>query len=195
MFRMIRSIAGAAVALLSALVLLTGCETLIMDAPGGRWVGIGPGGTLTLDESIRVPEGRARVWLVNGRLTRSSASYRTACAVELRDLARGGPHTIPAGAARITRVQNYWTQVAAVPPADTIRFRLASHGDSGDNGYSMIRTGFHFWLDHPDDPALQRMTCLGILADPADADPPTLAEIDEALGTLATLQPAGNPPR
>jgi hypothetical protein len=59
----------------------------------------------------------------------------------------------------------------------------------------MIRTGFHFWLDHPDDPALQRMTCLGILADPADADTPTLAEIDEALGTLATLQPAGDPPR
>jgi len=88
-----------------------------------------------------------------------------------------------------------WTEVVAVPPDDVIRFRLADYRDSGDTGYSMIRTGFHFWLDHPGDPALTRMTCLGILADPADADPPSLAEIGAALGALATLKPAARRPR
>jgi hypothetical protein len=183
------SIALAGAVLLAAITLLGGCATQIKDAPGGRWVGVEPGGTLTLNRPIRVPQGRARVWLVNGRLSRTSASYRTACALELRDLARDGPHGIPAGAARITRVQNYWTEVVAVPAADLVRFRLADYGSAGDTGYSMIRTGFHFWLEHPADPSLYRMTCLGVLADPPDSYPPSLAEIGEALGTLATLEP------
>ena len=35
-----------------------------------------------------------------------------------------------------------------------------------------------------------RLTCLGVLADPADADPPTLEEIRQALGDLAAIDVA-----
>jgi hypothetical protein len=180
------------IGLLGALVFLGGCETLIQETPRGRWIEIAPGSTLRLHQPIRIPEGRARVWLVNGRLSRNSANYRTSCALEVRRLSRDGPQTIPAGAIRITRIQNYWTEVAAaIPPiSGDIGFRLASYGDSGDSGYSMIRTGYHFWLDNSGNPNLRRLTCLGVLADPPEADPPSLGEIGAALGGLATIEVA-----
>ena len=185
------------IGLLGVLALLAGCETLIQETPRGRWIEIAPGSTLRLHQPIRIPEGRARVWLVNGRLSRNSANYRTSCALEVRRLARDGPQTMPAGAIRITRIQNYWTEVAAAMPpvSGDIGLRLASYGDSGDSGYSMIRTGYHFWLDDSVNPNLRRLTCLGVLADPPEADPPSLAEIDAALGGLATIEVSSAEPR
>jgi hypothetical protein len=187
---------NAVIGLLGVLVLLAGCETLIQEAPRGRWIEITPGSALRLHEPIRIPEDRARVWLVNGRLSRNSANYRTACALEVRRLSRDGPQTIPAGAIRITRIQNYWTEVAAaIRPRGDIGLRFASYGDSGDSGHSMIRTGYHFWLDDSVNPNLRRLTCLGVLADPPEADPPSLREIDAALGGLATLEVPSAEPR
>jgi len=185
------------VGLLGALVFLGGCETLIQEAPRGRWIEITPGSTLTLHQPIIIPRDRARIWLVGGRLSRNSANYRTACALEVRRLSRDGPQTIPAGAIRITRIQNYWTEVAAAigPSRGDIGFHLARYGDSGDSGYSMIRTGYHFWLDDSVTPNLKRLTCLGVLADPPEADPPSLREIDAALGGLATLEVSSAEPR
>ena len=185
------------VGLLGALVFLGGCETLIQEAPRGRWIEITPGSTLTLHQPITIPQDRVRIWLVGGRLSRNSANYRTACALEVRRLSRDGPQTIPAGGIRITRIQNYWTEVAAAtgPARGDIGFRLARYGDSGDSGYSMIRTGYHLWLDDSVNPNLKRLTCLGVLADPPEADPPSLREIGAALGGLATLEVSSMEPR
>lgn len=168
-------------------IAIPGCATLIQQTPGGAWVGVEPGGLLTLHQSVTVPSGRTRVWLVNGRLSAAAASYRTACALEVRDLPRAGPRTIPTGSWRIRRIQNYWTEVVSAPAPEGVHFRLAGYGDSGDGGYSMIRTGYHFWLEHGDRSGPTRLTCLGVLADPPEADPPSLTEIAEALGRLADL--------
>jgi len=54
----------------------------------------------------------------------------------------------------------------------------------------MIRTGYRFHLSGPDRD-VRRLTCPGVLADPAFADPPTLAEIAAALGGVATLRVQG----
>jgi len=76
--------------------------------------------------------------------------------------------------------------------SDRVRFRLADHdgGNGGEGGYSMIRTGYRFHLSGPDRD-VRRLTCPGVLADPAFADPPTLAEIAAALGGVATLRVQG----
>lgn len=173
---------------LAAALVLSGCQTLIQQSENGNWIDIAPGSTLTLHQSVQVAQDRARVFFVNGRARNSGASYRPSCALEVRRISRDGPQTIPAGMLRIKRIQNYWTEVVDVRNPDAPRLRLVSvGGDGSDGGYSMIQTGFHLWLDDSADQNLMRLTCLGILADPVDAYPPTLEEIRAALGKLATL--------
>lgn len=172
-----------------ALALITGCQPLIKDRTGGRWVAIPSGGSLTLHQPVTMPAGRTRVFFVNGRVRTSGATYDTSCALEVRRIDRERARQITAGRFRITRVQPYWTQMAAVPNPGTPIFRLAGH-DGGD-GNAMIRTGYQFNLQG-EDTDIRRLTCLGVLADPAYADPPTLADIDAALGTAATLTRRGD---
>jgi hypothetical protein len=170
-----------------ALGLITGCQPLIKDRPSGHWVALAPGGSLTLHQPVTMPAGRTRVFFVNGRVRTSGATYDTSCALEVRRIDRERSRQIAAGLFRVTRVQPYWTQMAAVPNPETPVVRLAGHdgGDGGD-GNAMIRSGYQFDL-RGNDPDVRRLTCLGALADPAYADPPTLADIDAALGTVATL--------
>lgn len=180
--------------LLMAAIALSGCQTLIQESENGAWIGIAPGSTLTLHQPIQVAQDRARVFFVNGRARNSGASYRPSCALEVRRISRNGPQTIAAGTTRIKRIQNYWTEVVDIHNPDAPAFRLASvGGDGGDGGYSMIQTGFHLWLDDEIQPNLMRLTCLGILGNPAEAYPPTVEEIRATLGQLATLNLVNDP--
>ena len=177
------------VVFLTAALALGGCQTMIQQSENGNWIDIIPGSTLTLNQPVQVAQDRARVFFVNGRARASGASYRPSCALEVRRISRDGPQTIPAATIRIKRIQHYWTEVVDVRAPDALALRLAGMGGDGggDGGYSMIQTGFHLWLDDSADPNLMRLTCLGILADPVDASPPTLEDIRTALGQLATL--------
>jgi hypothetical protein len=178
----------------AAVLVASGCATLIKERTDGKWIKILPGSTLTLSRPISVPPGRSRVFFVNGRVRTSGANYRPSCALEVRRIDRDGPLTIPAGAIRITRVQNYWTEVVdrRDPAAAELRLAGGDYGYDG-GGYSMIQTGFHLWLDDSANPDLMRMTCLGVLADPAESYPPTVAEINAALGKLARLDVLSTP--
>ena len=176
---------------LSIALMLSGCQTMIQQSEHGDWIDIAPGSTLTLNQPVQVAQDRARVFFVNGRARRSGASYRPSCALEVRRISRDGPQTIPAGTLRIQRIQNYWTEVVDGRDPDGPVFRLADMG--GDGGDPMIQTGFHFWLDDGAERNLMRLTCLGILADPVDAYPPTVEDIRRTLGTLATLTVMNRP--
>ncbi|MGB5835299.1 MAG: hypothetical protein WBG92_25390 [Thiohalocapsa sp.] len=167
---------------------LTGCQTMIQESSNGNWIDIAPGSTLTLNQPVRVRRDRARVFFVNGRTSNSAANYRTSCALEVRRISRDGPQTIRAGTIRIKRIQNYWAEVVDIRRPDAATLRFADYGGDGDGGNQMIQTGFHLWLDDRADPNLMRLTCLGVLADPAEAYPPTVEEIRAALGGLATLE-------
>lgn len=172
----------------AALALLNGCQTLIQQTEHGDWIDIAPGSTLTINQPVSIRKDRARVFFVNGRARSHGANYRPSCALEIRRISRDGPQTIPAGQIRITRIQNYWTQVVDNRPPDAAKFRLAGlGGDGSDGGDPLIQTGFHLWLDDSPDGNLMRLTCLGVLAIPAEAYPPTLDDIGTALGSIATL--------
>lgn len=170
-------------------LLLGACQTLVRESVPGDWVEIPPGSALRLNQPIQIPPGRTRAYLGAGRTTASG----TSCAIEVRRLDPDESQTIQAGRYAITRVQDYVALVSSVdrpPGADgNVRFQLASHGDSG--GSPMVRFGYHFWLDHRQDPNLMRMTCLGRHDDAASTRPPTLVEIQAVLGARATLELAG----
>ncbi len=191
---------GLTVALFS-LLMLGGCETLVRESMHTGWQEIPPGSTLTLNRSMLIPPGRARVFFVipkNQRDARSSGTG-TSCALEVRRIDQEAVQTIPAVSFRITRVQNTVALVSNEPPDGaldtTLRFRLAEHGgSSGDGGSQMIRQGYHLWLQSAEAPNVMRMTCLGWLDEPASTRSPTLAEIRAVLGETATLDVATGTP-
>jgi len=169
--------------------MLSGCETRIRQTDPGPWIAIGPGGSLTLNRPIPVPQDRARVFFRDGRLQPMGASQGPSCGIEIRTISRDGPHVIPAGAFTVTRIQPYWTEVAALTPRRDpleVRLRLASAPDGG--GTPLIQEGYHLWLGGGPDPEVMRLTCLGLLQEMWQAQPPTLDEIRTALGELATLE-------
>jgi hypothetical protein len=184
--------AAAWLALVSTLaLLLAGCAPQLREYETGPWVEIAPGGTLTLHRDVPVRRDRARVFLRGGRLSPIGASLGPSCGLEVRTIDRDGTQQIPAGTWRITRIQNYWAEVAEVPERSRVRLRLADAPDGGGN--PMVQEGYHFWLEGGPSDNLMRMTCLGMLDDLAEAVPPTLVEIDSALGRIATLELAGVP--
>jgi hypothetical protein len=177
-----------AIVLAATLLVLSACQTLLRESVPGEWVEIPAGSTLTLHQPVRIPPGRTRAGLTSSQ-ARGVASEGTSCVIEVRRLDQESSQLVAAGRYRITRVQDYVALVSGLMPdtdARTIRFQLASHGDSG--GSQMVRFGYHFWLDDGQDPNLMRMTCLGRLDDPAATRPPTLAEIRALLGELGTLE-------
>jgi hypothetical protein len=170
---------------LSAAALSTGCVTMMQDESDGTWIRVPAGGTLTLHRDITIPIARTRVFLVNGKARRSGASYNTSCELEVRTIDRDRARSIAAASIRIDRVDPYWTEFARRADESASQLRPASQ-DGGD-GNQMIRSGYRFTLSG-EDPEVKRLTCLGVLDDPAFAYPPTLAEIRAALGSLATLE-------
>lgn len=170
------------------LTALSGCDTMVKESADGPWLGISPGSTMTLNRTVRIPPGRTRVFFRNGSTARTSGGYRPTCALEVRRLDDQRPQAIAPGDFVITRIQNYWTEVAARSSQPLLQF-----ADYGDGGYSMIQTGYHFWLDDAADPNLMRLTCLGVLDDPAYAYPPTLTEIRSALGEWISLRLIAKP--
>lgn len=173
---------------------LAGCSALIQRTEHGRWVEIGPDAALTLHQSIAIPQNRARTYISNGQISRSGASYRTSCALEVRELSRQGAQQVGSGRFKITRVQHYWTEVAANLQDWNVYVQIAELGNGG--GQPLIQTGYRFWLERaieqtdklPSEPTAMHLTCLGILAEPAQAYPPTISDLEQALGDLATLQ-------
>lgn len=172
-------------------VLLSACQTRVREAADGPWLEIPPGSRLILNRSISVPQDRARVFFRGGRVLSVGANVGPSCGIEVRTIPRDGPYTIAPGTFTITRVQDYWTQVARHPAAAIVRLQLASSTDGG--GTPLIQEGYHLWLSGPSDSNVMRLTCLGMLDDMWRARAPTLAEVHAALGAIATLELSDSP--
>lgn len=177
--------AGYVTGLLGLVLGVSGCSTLIQQTDHGRWVEVGDETKLTLHEPVLIPPGRARVFFKNGRLSRTGASYQTACALETKALAGDAPTRIPPGVFKITRAQHYWAEVAAAFRDWGVYLQLAELSDG--SGQPMIQTGYRFWLAQTTEPKLLHLTCIGILAEPAEAYPPSMRSMQQALGDIATL--------
>ena len=172
-------------------VLIAGCATrpLPPQAPITR---------LVLNQPITVPEGKARAYLQDGAVVARIDEFRPHCALEIRQVS-GPPRTVPAGVYPVTRVQDVTTPIVLAAPS----VQLAGVGigigigvGSGSvfvgnryDGYADIFEGYHFWLADSARVGLMRLTCLGSRAQPVDVEPPTRAEMAQALGSLGSLEP------
>ena len=95
----------------------------------------------------------------------------------------------------VTRVRrlDFQQVVDGLPVGATL---VAMVGGGGGDGPGDVFHARRFELSSPRQPQVRALTCAGALDDPADAVPPTLAEIRRALGAIASLTlpqpPAGS---
>ena len=171
---------------LFAVLAMAGCTGGVRDDAAGGYREL-DGAVLVLNQAVRVPGGRARVFLQSpdgrspGQVTGGGFnSYRPHCALEIRAVEHDG-WTVEPGEFRVTRVQRTIDMVVGREAP----IRLAQFGLDGGQSYY---DGFHFWLASDTQPDVMRLTCYGVYAAPYELFPPTLGEIALALGDVATLR-------
>lgn len=179
-----------AVAVLS-IVLLAGCQqnATVRDTQSRAWLDLG-GAQVLVKQTIRVPAGRARVFLQAAgegkvRVATSFDAYRPHCGFEIRPVDHPG-FDIEPGVFDVTRVQRTTVMVVAREPVMLAALNLASGIDGG--GSSSFHDGYHFYLQSDSQPDVMRMTCYGVFAQPYELFPPTVEEIAQALGDMAELR-------
>lgn len=57
-----------------------------------------------------------------------------------------------------------------------------------DDGQPMVVRSVHLWIGTDLRPDVMRMTCRGAFGDPSDADPPSIEQMRQALGSYASLK-------
>jgi hypothetical protein len=164
-----------------SLVFLAACQ----QSAGIRESSQGPyrqiqNASLELKQDVLVPAGKARIYLQDGKQG-GFDSYRPHCALEINRVDHSG-YPLKAGTFAVTRVQQSRTQVVSAAP-----LLVAFAGGMGGGSASYYQ-GYHFWLSSDTEAEIRRMSCYGVFAQPYELYPPTLQEINAALGDVAQLR-------
>lgn len=177
---------------LIVVLLIAGCQSSsgVRDRQSGNYLPLQQP-TLVLHQPLTVPAGKARVFLQAGGLVRSRGLgrgrydlYKPHCALEV-DVVDHDGFVVEAGTFAVTEVQR--SVVSVVMREQWLASGAAWPASYFQRNNDRFHDGYHFWLASTDQPLVRRLSCFGVYARPADLYPPTLDEIDRALGNVATL--------
>lgn len=172
-----------------SLIFVAACQqsSSVRESSGGPYLVL-QNASLILKQDVVIPPGKARVYLQDGGQGGSGGvlaggfdSYRPHCALEINSVDHSG-YPLKAGTFAVTRVQQSRTQVVSAAP-----LLVAFAGGMGGGSASYYQ-GYHFWLSSDTEPEIRRMSCYGVFAQPYELYPPTLQEINAALGDVAQLR-------
>ena len=170
---------------------LAACAAAVKGDVSSPYYAVPVGSTVELHRSVTIPPGRTRVFIQNGVVSTGFDSYRTSCALEITELDRDDPQIVEPDTFRVRDVQ----RISLEEVVEAAPLRLAALGGllrvADDGGAPMVYEGWHLWLESPRQPGVRRLSCRGEFADVAVAEPPSIREIRDALGDLATLELAG----
>jgi len=166
---------------------LAGCETMSNLEPVSDLTRDLRGNQVSfvLHQDVTIPAGRARLFLQDGRIVGGRNLYRPHCGLEIDSVDHTG-FPVSAETFDVVRIQRTTVQIALQGEAHVASTRMAfgPFRDSSDR----FHEGYHFWLRSQRQPAVMRLTCYGVYARPIDLRPPTLEEIEAALGEVGTLR-------
>lgn len=175
--------------IIAATLLLGACQdsSTVRDVAGAnRFIQL-EGASVVLKQTLRVPAGKARVFLQDGQVSSGFDSYRPHCAFEIKSVQHDG-FDIEPDTFVISRVQNSLQQVVSAEPVRVAGLRLAAGAGIDGGGSASYYEGYHFWLSSVAQPDVRRMSCFGVFAQPYDLYPPTVEEIGRALGGIAEIR-------
>ncbi len=167
-------------------LLLLGCRTVSSADPA--YIIPAAGGQVRIDQRLMVPGGQTRVFLQKGRMVSKLKldRYYPSCNFEVWSLSQD-PTVIHPGSFVITQADRGADMVVSLEPMRVAGLRWHPH----DDDHSMIMHVVHMRLQSAQQPNVYRLTCRGWLAVPAEARRPTLADMREALGRLASIRLRG----
>jgi hypothetical protein len=179
-----------ATGLLAGLIFFTACSAVLVTDPNAKNYVPTPGTTVTVPQRIEVPGGQTRIFFQRGEIIKKVSDldlYKANCNFEINTLAES-PRYIEAGVYTVTRTTRQEGEVVFFKPLHYAGLAVGGIVGRGDEGPSMIFEEVRMTLrtDKPSD--VRDLTCRGVTTDPQWVEPPTLAEIREALGKHATLK-------
>jgi len=183
---------GTSLAAILAVSLLSGCATNVAQDPSSPYYQVPPGSMLKLNHSIEIPPGRARVFIQHGAVSVIFDHYAPNCNVEVDRLDYERVQYVKPGEYPIRRVQRSVEEVVQQRPVRVAALGpmtdMLASGEAGDggDGTSNIYEGYHLWLDDRTG-NFTRLSCRGAFAYPVDARPPSIDEMQEALGEIGSL--------
>jgi hypothetical protein len=168
-------------------LVLAGCATA-PAGPDSPWALPPEGSALQLHQSIRVAAGRTRSFLQQGRSLPGGGinQLEASCNLEVRTLEEQ-PRSIEPDRFRILGTRRQVETVVQGPAGPAGSFRRVGLLGGGDSPPDVMHV-IHFNLQSERQPDVMRLTCRGALDAPWRAQPPSLNEIREALGGIATFE-------
>ncbi len=168
--------------------LLAGCTELYILGDDGRWIGIASGGQVETRSPLAVRGGRTRVFLQRGRLVSQGgiSAFHPSCDFEVARL-DAEARVIEPDIFSIERVDIGLEQVVDAGRTRVAALALRAQPGPGPS----IHRYYRFRLLSDAQPEVNRLTCRGALADPAEARLPTLEEVRQALGEVARIELPG----
>jgi len=165
--------------------LFSGCATHQQYETALSYGRIVAGSRITLHQELVIPANQVRLFLQRGQvLTNNFDQYYPHCNFEIRTLSDHAWSIVP-DEFLVTRVRQGFEEVVSLKP-----IKVAALGATAlyYAVYPMVSRYIHLYLASERQPDVMRLTCHGAFDELPDADLPTVDEIGEALGGLATLQ-------
>ena len=148
-----------------------------------------PGTTVTVPQRIEVPGGQTRIFFQRGEIVKKVSSldlYKTNCNFEINTLAET-PRYIEAGIYTVTRTTRREGEVVLFKPLQYASLTVGGIVGKGGDGPPMYFEEVRMTLRSDKSHDVRDLTCRGAMTDPQFLEPPTLAEIREAMGKHATI--------
>ncbi len=184
----LRIVSGRVLIVLWFVLLLSGCGTGAVHDPASRYYRIPVGTQIKLHQPLSVPGGRTRLFLQRGVVLGGGLDqYHPSCNFELYTLSEQ-VRVIEPDVFMVVRVQRGFEEVVSLGG-----IKLATVGYYPFDWFDapMVSRFYHFYLGSDRQPDVLRLTCHGAFDEMPRADLPTLAEIHEALGAVATIHLPG----
>lgn len=178
-----------ATGLLAGIIFFSACNAALVTDPSAKNYVPTPGTTVNVPQRIEVPGGQTRIFFQRGEIVKKASdidNYKANCNFEINTLAET-PRYIEAGTYTVTRTTRQEREVVLFKPLQYASLAVGGMVGRGD-GPPMYFEEVRMTLRSEKPSDIRNLTCRGVMTDPAWVEPPTLAEIREALGQYATLK-------
>jgi hypothetical protein len=141
--------------------------------------------TVVLQQDLPVPAGHARVFLQYGKVVeqRHLKPYQASCNFEQREVSDGSA-VIKADRFTVTAVSSGEDYVVQGSPLIYAGWQMSGFNDS----VSMVNAYVRYELSSPNQPQVMRLTCHGGFDFQGRAQPPSLTEINAAVGEAVKFE-------
>ncbi len=176
--------------MIMTLGLLSACSSALVTDPTARNYVPTAGSKVTVNQRIEVPGGQTRIFLQRGELVKRLSKidlYVPNCNFEINTLEET-PRYIEPGVYTVTRTTR---QDKEVTLQHSKPVKLAALGIDmvarGGEGAPMLFEEVKMRLQSTQPSDIRELACRGVMTDPVQVEPPTLAEIRQALGDYASI--------